>query len=118
MSDHHDDDDDGGERLRREQREATDRFIGSTRSALTRLEVLTNELNRARELDADVRALLPSGETGETIRVWLDGHDRIADELQLATDELTEALRDVTEHAAATEVYLQSLHPGTDDPRG
>lgn len=103
-------------RVRLEQRAATDAFVVSSRAALARLEALSGELNRARELDADVRALLPRGDTGETIREWLEGHDRIADEMQAAIEALAQALEDGTAHAATMEVYLQRLH-AVKDPR-
>ncbi len=105
------------ERIRREHRDATDRFITLLGAGLQQLDRLAGEISHARDVDAEVRSVLPPGETGDTIREWLDGHDRIADELQALSERLSELLESAAGHAAATEIYLHELSPGSDDPR-
>jgi hypothetical protein len=105
-------------RLRRQQRETTDRFIAAVQDGSDRLDALAGEINRARELDGQVRDSLPTGEMGDTLREWLDSHDDVADELQAACDALQDVLSSGAAHAAATELYLHELNPQADDPRG
>lgn len=109
---------DDRQRLRAEQREATDRFLAHVQAGLTLLEALSLEVNRTRELDGDIRDTLPAGELGDTLRDWLDSHDRVADQLQATCEALRDTLRDGAGQAAATELYLHELDPQADDPRG
>ena len=110
MSDDH-------QELRRQQRERTNRFIAAVQMGCAHLEALATEINRARELDGQVRDSLPAGEMGDTLREWLDSHDDVADQLQAACDALHEVLTSGAAHAAATELYLHELAPQPDDPR-
>lgn len=103
--------------MRRRQRESTDRFIASLRDGLEHLETLSGNINRARELDGQIRDSLPPGEVGDTLREWLDSHDGIADELQATCERLVEVLGDGVSQVAATEVYLNEIEPHPDDPR-
>ena len=105
-------------RLRRERRDSTDRFIAALQEGLAKLDTLSTELNRGRELDGEIRDALPAGPLGDTIREWLDGHDRVADELQETSETLLEVLRNGAEQAAETELYLHEIDPQGDDPRG
>lgn len=102
---------------RRAQREATDRFISALSAGLEQLNGLADEVNRARDIDADLRSTLPAGEAGDTIREWLDGYDRIADGVQDTCEHLARLLEEAATHAATTEVYLHRLAPQVQDPR-
>ena len=108
--------DDDPHRIRREQREATDRYIVAMRQGLDQLEVLSSELSRSREIEAEVRAMLPADESGDVLREWLDSHDTVYDELQATCDVLRDALETASSQVAATELYLHELQP-QDDPR-
>ncbi len=105
-------------RFRQEQRETTDRFIAAITDGLERLESLCEEVNRTRELDGQIRDSLPAGELGDTLRDWLDSHDRVADELQASCEAVLEVLKEGAGQAAATELYLHELDPHAEDPRG
>lgn len=105
-------------RLRREQRETTDRFIAAITDGHQHLESLSEEVNRTRDLDGQVRDSLPAGELGDTLRDWLDSHDRVADELQASCEAVLEVLKEAAGQAAVTELYLHELDPHAADPRG